>query len=72
MTTQMDVSGPVSCRVTVEFARAASGEVAVMGQVLDEHGQGVPFSGWIGLLEVLEGFATPTGAPAPGPQEVTP
>lgn len=72
MTSSTPVPGSAGARVTVEFAASAAGEAAVTGQVLDEHGQAVPFTGWIGLLEVLEALAAPLTHPTPARHEVTP
>lgn len=49
--------------VTVHFWASGEGDAVVAGQVVDERGRGVAFTGWIGLLEVLEACATPAAAP---------
>lgn len=58
MTTPNDPTHP-PVTVTVEFLSPDESGAAVAGQVIAPDGQPVPFSGWIGLLEVLEACALP-------------
>ena len=62
MTHPHEISPIAGVTLTVEFAASAVGGAAVTGRVVDERGQTVPFTGWIGLLEVLEAFAAPVSS----------